>query len=205
MTYEVVFDVWQRLPQLALGVVAALALLVVIGAGLWDLNALLPRWPLVLGLGTTCLFLQWLIVGEWPYVLAGSVVIGIIVALARASRAPADKLSLGSRRLIVCTFGMFMLVFAAFQGLPMIAAIDLDRRLMDGEAQIVEGPVRFVPFGGKTECLVVDGQRFCHSEVEVTAGYNRQRYLIGALRDGDQVRLSVIVGLIVRLEVARRS
>jgi hypothetical protein len=205
MTYEVVFDVWQRLPQLALGVVAALALLVVIGAGLWDLNALLPRWPLVIGLGTTCLFLQWLIVGEWPYVLAGSVVIGIIVALARASRAPADKLSLGSRRLIVCTFGMFMLVFAAFQGLPMIAAIDLDRRLMDGEAQIVEGPVRFVPFGGKTECLVVDGQRFCHSEVEVTAGYNRQRYLIGALRDGDQVRLSVIDGLIVRLEVARRS
>jgi hypothetical protein len=202
MTYEVVFDVWQRLPQLALGVVAALALLVVIGAGLRNIDALLARWPLVLGLGTSCLFLQWLIVGEWPYVLAGSVVIGILIALARAPRAPADKLPLGSRRLIV---GLFMLVFAAFQGLPMIAAIDLDRRLMDGEAQIVEGPVRFVPFGGKTECLIVDGQRFCYSEAEVTSGYNRQRYLIGALRDGDQVRLSVIDGLIVRLEVARRG
>ena len=202
MAYEVVFDVWQRLPQLALGVVAALALLAVIGAGLWKIDALLRRWPLVLGLGTACLFLQWLIVGEWPYVLAGSVVIGIMVALARAPRAPANKLPLGSRRLIV---GLFMLVFAAFQGLPMIAAIDLDRRLMDGEAQIVEGPVRFVPFGGKTECLFVDEQRFCFSEAEVTAGYNRQRYLTGALRDGDQVRLSVIDGLIVRLEVARRG
>jgi hypothetical protein len=201
MTYEVVFDVWQRLPQLALGVVAALALLVVIGAGLWNVDALFPRWPLVLGLGTTCLFLQWLIVGEWPYVLAGSVVIGIVVALARAPRAPADNLPLGSLRLIV---GLFMLVLAAFQGMPMIAAIDLDRRLMDGEAQIVEGPVSFVPFGGKTECLIVDGQRFCYSETEVSAGYNRQRYLVGALRDGDQVRLSVIDGLIVRLEVARR-
>ena len=202
MTYEVVFDVWQRLPQLALGVVAALGLLVVIGAGLWNFDALVPRWPLVLGLGTTCLFLQWLIVGEWPYVVAGSVAIGIMVGLARAPRAPADKLPVGSRRLIV---GLFMLVIAAFQGLPMVAAIDLDRRLMDGEAQIVEGPVRFGPFGGKAECLNVDGQRFCYSEWIVTAGYNRPRYLIGALRDGDQVRLSVIDGLIVRWEVARRG
>jgi hypothetical protein len=202
MTYEVVFDVWQRLPQLALGVVAALALPIVICAGLWNFDALVPRWPLVLGLGTTCLFLQWLIVGEWPYVLAGSVVIGIMVALARAPRAPAEKLPVGSRRLVV---GLFMLVFAAFQGLPMIAAIDLSRRLIDGEAQIIEGPVRFVPFGGKTECLIVDGQRFCYSEWEVTAGYNRQRFLIGALRDGDRVRLSVIDGLIVRLEAARHS
>ena len=201
MTYEVVFDVWQRLPQLALGVVAALALLVVIGAGLWNIDALLPRWPLVLGLGTTCLFLQWLVVGEWPYVLAGSIVIGIMVALARVPRAPADKLPLGSRRLIV---GLCMLVFAALQGLSMIAAIDLDRRLIDGQAQVVEGPIRFTS-GGKTECFTVEGQHFCYSETEVTAGYNRQRYLIGALRDGDQVRLSVIDGLIVRLEVARRG
>jgi hypothetical protein len=53
-----------------------------------------------------------------------------------------------------------------------------------------------------TPVTTLGGQRFCYSEAEVTAAY---RDLIGAPRDGYQVRLSVIDGLIVRLEVARRG
>jgi hypothetical protein len=199
MTYEVVFDVWQRLPQLAIGVVAAVALVLVVGAGLlWDIDDLIRWWRPVFGLGATCLCLQWLVVGEWPYVLVTAIVIGIMVVLARAPRSPADTLPQGSRRLLV---GVFMLVLAAFQGLPMTAAIDLDRRLMDGQAEVVEGPVRIEGFV-KSECLLVDGQRFCYSQWEISPGYNRVRYLFGALQDGTHVRLSVIDGMIVRLEVA---
>jgi hypothetical protein len=202
MTYEVVFDIWQRLPQLAIGAVAAVALVVVIGLGLlWDIDDLIGRWRPVFGLGAACLCLEWLVVGEWPFALFEALVIGVMIVLARAPRSKADKLPPGSRRLII---GVFMLVFATGQGLPMIAAIDLERRLMDGQALVVEGPVTIEGFG-KTECLSVAGQRFCYSEATVTPGYNRQRYLIGGLQNGAQVRLSILDGMIVRLEVALGS
>lgn len=201
MTYQVVFDVWQRLPQLWLGVVAAIALAIAVGAGILDAKALVKRWSLVFGLGATCVLLQLLVAGEWPFLLAGAILIGFIVVVGRSDLArtgEANELPPGTRRLII---GMVMLVFAAFQGLPMVAAIDLNRRLVAGQATIVEGPATFDGYGSKTECLSVDDQRFCYSESEVSAGYNRRRYLIGALETGQYLRLSILDGLIVRLEV----
>jgi hypothetical protein len=61
-------------------------------------------------------------------------------------------------------FGFFLLIFAAFQGLPMVAAIGLNQRLLDGQATIVEGTVTVQSFGSKSECLIVDEQQFCYSE-----------------------------------------
>jgi hypothetical protein len=200
LSYQVVFDVSERLPQLVVGVVAAAALAIVIVAGLWDTDALLRWWALVLGFGAACVGLQWLIGGQWPYLLGGAVVIAVIVLLERAGQQRADlarRLPRGAGSLMA---GLFLLVLATGQGLPMVRAIDLNQRLLDGQATIVEGPVTVEP-GLKSECLVVDAQRFCYSESTISPGYNRQRYLIGGLETGRQVRLSVIDGLIVRLEV----
>jgi hypothetical protein len=87
----------------------------------------------------------------------------------------------------------------------MVGAIDLERRLMAGEATVVEGPV-MIEAGGKQECLVVDAERFCYSNAGVQPGYNRvQTILGGPFTTGDQVRMSVIGDQIVRIEVAAAS
>jgi hypothetical protein len=213
MTYEVLFDVSQRLPQLAIGIAAAVALVGVIAFGLLDSDEALKRWPLILIIGATCVGLQWLVVGEWPFVLGGAVVIIVIIGLERAgegmtgqdSTDPAARKPIGMRPgAAIFGVGLFTLILAAFQGLPMVAAIDLDRRLLAGEAKVIEGTVTVKSFG-KSECLSVAEQRFCYSESTVTPGYNRQRYINGPLETGFHVRLSVIDDQIVRLEVGTKS
>jgi hypothetical protein len=213
MTYEVLFDVSQRLPQLAIGIAASVALVGVILFGLLDSDEALKRWPIVLTIGATCVGLQWLVVGEWPYLLGGAVAIIVIIGLERAGRGtPGDdpvpsakarpiNLQPGAASFVV---GLFALILAAFQGLPMVTAIDLDRRLLVGEATIIEGTVTIESFG-KSECLSVDEQRFCYSESTVMPGYNRQRYINGPLETGLHVRLSVIDDQIVRLEVGTQT
>jgi hypothetical protein len=211
VTYEVVFDVSERLPQLAVGAAATVVLLIVIAVGLRNPDLVLARWPVVLGLGAGLLGLTWLIGGLWAYTLAVGVVTVVIAALELAGRPAADDGSEsyvpppprrqppGSIGLMV---GLFALVLAAGIGLPMIATIDLQRKLQNGQATVVEGPV-MVEERGKSECLVVDAQRFCYSDGAVTPGWNRRRTILGGPFDtGDQVRLSVIGGQIVRIEVA---
>jgi hypothetical protein len=209
MTYEVLFDVSQRLPQLAIGIAASVALVGVIVFGLLDSDEALKRWPVILAIGATCVALQWLVVGEWPFVLGGAVVVGVIVVLERAGQGTPgdDPIPSAKARPIsmqpgaaIFMVGLFTLILAAFQGLPMVTAIDLDRRLLAGEATVIEGIVKIESFG-KSECLSIGEHRFCYSEATVTPGYNRQRYINGPLQTGLHVRLSVIDDQIVRLEV----
>lgn len=201
MAYQVVFDVSQRLPQLVIGVVAAIVLAVVIAAGLWDSEAVFEWWAVVLGVGAASVALQLMIGGQWPYLLGGAVVIATVLILERAGHAGTGRASRLPPGAAAFVLGFFALVFAALQGLAMIPAIDLNSRLIAGEATVVEGPATFESFV-KTECLAVANQRICYSDSVISPGYNRQRYLIGALESGSQVRLSIIDGLIVRLEVA---
>jgi hypothetical protein len=211
MPYRVVFDVSERLPQLAVGVAATIVLLAIIAIGLLNADVVLARWPVVLGLGAGLLGLTWLIGNLWAYALAVAVVTTVIVALELAGRPAEDDGSESyvpppPRRqppgLMGMMAGLFALVFAAGIGLSMIGAFDLQRKLLAGQALVVEGPVMIEP-GGKTECLVVDAQRFCYSDTHSTPGWNRQRTLLGGPFDtGDQVRLSIVNGQIVRIEVA---
>jgi hypothetical protein len=213
VTYQVVFDVSERLPQLAMGVVATIILFVVIAVGLWDVDAVLARWPLVLGLGVGFLAAQWLIGQLWVYVL-GILVVTVVVSIIEWSMRrrddeddfdvprPPRRTQPGSFGMV---FGVFALVLASAIGLAAFAAIDLQMRLLDGQATVVEGRV-VIEDHGKSECLVVDAQRFCYSDAAVTAGWNRRRTILGGPFDtGDQVRLSVISGQIVRIEVAAAS
>ena len=48
MPYRGVFDVSERLPQLAVGVVATVVLLAIIAIGLLNADVVLARWPVVL-------------------------------------------------------------------------------------------------------------------------------------------------------------
>ena len=213
MTYAVVFDVSERLPQLALGVIAAVLVVVLCVAAISLRGGLLPRWPLVLGIGAGVLAAQFLLGQLWAFALAVAVVAGVVIALELAGR-PEDhdwqhvqprlsrRMPYGQSGLLA---GIFALAIAAVLGIPMVGALDLERRLMAGEASVVDGPVMIVA-GGKQECLVVDAQRFCYSNAEVQPGWNRvQTVLGGPFGTGDQVRLSIIDDQIVRIEVAAAS
>jgi hypothetical protein len=210
VTYTVVFDVSERLPQLALGVVAAVLVVILAAGAVWLRGGLLPRWPLVLGIGAGVLAAQFLLGQLWAFALAVAVVVGVIIALELAGR-PEDhdwqhvqarasrRMPYGQGGLLA---GILALGIAAFLGLPMVGAIDLERRLIAGEATVVDGPV-MIEAGGKQECLVVDAQRFCYAPAEVQPGYNRvQTILGGPFGTGDQVRLSILDDQIVRIEVA---
>ena len=213
MTYTVVFDVSERLPQLALGVVAAALVVILAVAAVSLRGGLLPRWPLVLGIGAGVLAAQFLLGQLWAFALAVAVVAGVVIALELAGR-PEDhdwqhvqprlsrRMPYGQGGQLA---GIFALAIAAFLGIPMVGALDLERRLAAGEATVVDGPVMIVA-GGRQECLVVDAQRFCYSNAEVQPGWNRtQTVLGGPFATGDQVRLSIIDDQIVRIEVAAAS
>jgi len=209
VTYAVVFDVSERLPQLVLGVVSAVLVVVLLAAALWRRDGLRQLWPLVLGVGAGVLAAQFLLGQLWAFALAVAVVVGVVIALELAGR-PADhdwqqqprptrRVSYGQGAVLV---GLVALGAAPFIGLPMIGALDLERRLAAGEATVLEGPV-MIEAGGKQECLVVDAQRTCYSVGVVQPGYNRvQTVLGGPFSTGDQVRLSIIGDQIVRIEVA---
>jgi hypothetical protein len=213
VTYTVVFDVSERLPQLALGVVAVALVLLLAVAAVSLRSGLLPRWPLVLGIGAGVLAAQFLLGQLWAFALAVAVVAGVIIALELVGRPedhdwqhvqprPSRRMPYGQGGLLA---GIVALAIAASLGLPMVGAVDLERRLMAGEATVVEGPV-MIEAGGKQECLVVDAERFCYSNAGVQPGYNRvQTILGGPFTTGDQIRMSVIGDQIVRIEVAAAS
>lgn len=209
MTYAVVFDVSERLPQLVVGVAAAVILVFLILLGIVNTDRLLERWRIVLGVGAAFAGLQFLLAHTWAFAIATGVGAGVIYALESAGLPEADpnwhetpygrRVPRGGGAVIAGTFG---LIYAVFVGLPMYAAVDLERQLLAGEATVVEGPV-MIEAGGKQECLVVDARRFCYSNATVQPGYNRVRTILGGPFDtGDQVRLSVIDDQIVRIEVA---
>jgi hypothetical protein len=148
------------------------------------------------------------------YALAVVIVAGLMAALEWTTRPKVDtdegydhyeprrprRVQYGAGGMIL---GLFALVFASGIGLPMFAAFDLQRRLLAGEAAIVEGPV-MIEEHVKSECLVVDAQRFCYSDGGAIAGYSRRQTILGGpFAPGDLVRLSVIAGQIVRVEVGR--
>jgi hypothetical protein len=205
MTYHVIFDVADRVPDIAIGAIGLVLFAGVGFAALADLDAVLARWPLVLVAGTTLVTLE-AVVDRRP--------IGLLFAVVPVVAAVGSELYgrsipvAGTRRglpreAIATVLGTFQLVFAMGFGLPMISAIWLSQQLADGQAVVVEGTVRIdLEVFGKNECISVADSSFCYSDSNVTAGFNRTRALGGPMRDGLQVRISSIGDTIVRVEVA---
>ena len=199
MTYQVVFDIADRVPLIALGTAAAVLALVVIGGGLWDLDVLLPAWPLLVGAAAAFVLLE--IAAErstsslpflWPLLLATA----IEVARGRLPGIDFERLPRGGAATM---FATFTLVFAALSGLGTVGAIGLSQQLAAGRAEILEGPVTDLFTGSKTECFSVQLRRFCYSDFAIQPGFNH----MGVVRAADQLRVAAIGDQIVRLEIAR--
>ena len=188
MPYRVIFDVADRVPDIALGATALLVFAGVGVAALWRLDAVLARWPVVLTAGAGLFAIG-----------AGSEFYNRRVPAAERQKG----LPLGGTGTML---GTVLLVFAMFFGLPMIPAIGLSHQLAEGRAEVVEGHVTidFEVGGGKNECISVAARRFCYSDWVLTPGFNRTRALGGPMQNGLQVRISSIGDTIVRVEVAEK-
>ena len=125
MPYRVIFDVADRLPDIALGVTAFLVFGAVGVVALWRLDAVLARWPLVLTAGTGLFALE-AVVNRQPLVLgfsafAFAIGVGSEVYNRRVPAAERQKgLALGGTATML---GAVLLTFAMLFGLPMIPAI----------------------------------------------------------------------------------
>lgn len=165
MPYHVIFDVADRVPDIALGVTALVVFAGVGAAALWRLDAVLARWPLVLTAGAGLFALE-AVVTRQPLALGFSL-FGFAIGAASElynRRVPSAERSRGLPVGGTGTMlGTFFLVFAVFFGLPMISAIGLSRQLADGQADVVEGRVTidFEVGGGKNECISIADRRFC--------------------------------------------
>jgi hypothetical protein len=84
---------------------------------------------------------------------------------------------------------------------------ELISRLRTGEFKIVEGRVeQFDPMpweGHKNESFVVDGHRYSYSDYDGGVGFNRTSSHGGPIRQGLNVRIADINGVIARLEIAQ--
>jgi hypothetical protein len=186
--------------------VALVILIFVLLAGIWDVDGLLPRWPLVLAPAAALVAVEG-VVDQLRIVLLGSLLVAALIAAAERYVIPMPTSNRrkapppGAAGLLV---GTFMLISAAGSGLSRIPALWLGPQLAQGQADVVAGTVTvdFEAGGGRTECIAVADRRFCYEDFAGSTGFNRTRALGGPMRDGLQVRISSIGQTIVRLEIS---
>jgi hypothetical protein len=219
LTYHVVFDISQRFPEAAIGVLA------VVGGFAFIAMLLVPAWrPL---LRRTSWFwlasvgLLWAGFGIYdtgiPYGLlfAAFAIPAFLVALLafRDRDVPMRGGDRVSGRLAAFALLPIYLIFTAAAGCAQLGAFDLSRQLAAGDATVVTGTVQnFVParqgWGGGAkgpECFTVTGHRYCYNIgvfSSETIGFHWIQDDGGPIRDGLQVRVSSVGDVIVRLEVA---
>lgn len=206
MTYRLIFDVADRVPEIALGAAALVALVMVIGAGLWAFDDLLRAWPFTaaaaIGIGLLQALSSQSLGAHAPFLLIPTFV--VVAEVVRIRFPEVDKQQL-PRGAAATMFATFLLLFDTLSGLSVLGAIGLSQQLRAGGAEQIEGQVTdfFEVTGGKNECISVSERRFCYSDWNSTPGFNRTRTLGGPISPGSQVRLWAIGQTIVRLEVAQ--
>ena len=204
MEYQLVFDVADRFPGIALGIAALVALALVVGAGLWAFDDLLSAWPLTAGLAISIGALQ----AVTDRSLGASALFLLVPSLVCVAEVLRNRFpSLSTPRVPAgagpTMFATFLLFSDAMSGLGRLGAVGLSQQLRAGGADQIEGTVTnfFEVSGGKNECFSVGDRRFCYSDWSVTPGFSRTRALGGPVYPGRQVRLSAIGDTIVRLEL----
>ena len=199
---HVVFDVSERLPDVAAGIVAAIVLIAVVVAWLRHSTLLESHWPVVLAVGAGLIVIEGLADRD-PVVLGFGVFGAAFGRLATARPGSPDQGAKGNNELARLFARSFVLIGAIFFGLPRIDAIGLSQELAAGRATVIEGTVTvYLEVPLKTECISVAAQRFCYSDNDVTTGFNHTHALGGPMVTGLYVRLYVIRDEIVRVEVA---
>jgi hypothetical protein len=205
MEYQLVFDVGERVPEIAFGVAALFALVVFAVIGLVEFDELPRVWPIVLGTAIVLGVLEMAVdktPADAPFLVIPAIAGLFEVVRGRDPDLADPKLPQGATATM---FGAFALVFVALNGIGRYGAIDLSQRLRAGAVDVLEGQVAafFDVPGGKNECWSLDDRRFCYSDWESTPGFSRTRSLGGPIGPGSEIRVAVVGDTIVRLEVAR--
>jgi hypothetical protein len=219
LTYHVVFDISERFPEAAIGVVAVVCLLAVLAL------ALIPRWRPVLrrtsGLWLAAAGLLFGVLGIHnigvPYGLLFGVFSLVAFVLAFAAWRDLDLTmrdgSLLPSRSAAPIGAAVLLLLTSLAGCQQFTAFGLANKLAAGDATVVSGTVQdFTPGGqgwnGGTkgpECFTVSAHRYCYNFggfSPLTVGFHWTRDNGGPIHDGLQVRVSSIGDVIVRLEIA---
>jgi hypothetical protein len=203
MTFRLVFDVSQRIPEIAIGIAAVILLIGVIAAGLWAFEDLVKAWRLIavasLALALVEILLEQSRSALFPLAF-GVIGVGAEVARTRVDGLDQVRTPRGAIATLTCTF---LLVWTAGSGVGRFGAIDLTNRLNAGQAQVLEGPVtQFSEVPLKNECFSVADRRFCYSDSGATPGFSRTNAYGGPILPGLPVRVWAIGDTIVRLEIA---
>jgi len=203
LTYRLVFDITQRIPEIAVGVAAAIVLIGVIAAGLWAFGDLIRAWR-VIAVASIAVAIAEAILEQSRSALfpLGFAVVAVAVDVFRDRIEALARWNVprGAPTTMVC---VYLLLWTAGSGLGRFGAIDLATQLDRGRADVLEGRVtEFSEVALKSECFTVDGRRFCYADSVISPGFSRTRVYGGPINPGLPVRVTAIGDTIVRLEIA---
>jgi len=204
LTYRLAFDITQRIPEIAVGIAAAILLLGVIAAGLWAFGDLIRGWRVIAVASiTVAVVLAILEQSRSALFPLGFAVIGVGVDAFRNRIEAIGQWDVprGAPTTMVC---VFLLLWTAGSGLGRFGAIDLANQRNRGQADVLEGQVtQFSEVALKSECFTVEGRRFCYADSVASPGFSRTRAYGGPINPGLSVRVTAIGDTIVRLEIAQ--
>ena len=204
MTYRLVFDIAQRIPEIAVGIAAAILLFGLIAAGLWAFGDLIPAWRVIAVVSIAVAVVEAILEQSrsalFPLGFA-AIGVGVDVFRDRIEALAQWDVPRGAPTTMVC---VFLLLWTAGSGLGRFGAIDLANQLNRGRADVLEGQVtQFSEVALKGECFTVEGRRFCYADSVVSPGFSRTRAYGGPINPGLSVRVAAIGDTIVRLEIAQ--
>jgi hypothetical protein len=204
LTYRVVFDIAQRIPEIAVGIAAAILLFGLIAAGLWAFGDLIRAWRVIAVASIAVAIVEAILEQSrsalFPLVFA-VIAVAVDVFRDRIEALAQWDVPRGAPTTMVC---VFLLLWTAGSGLGRFGAIDLANELNRGRADVLEGQVtQFSEVALKSECFTVEGRRFCYADSIVSPGFSRTRAYGGPINPGLSVRVAAIGDTIVRLEIAQ--
>ena len=211
MTYHVVFDISERIPQAIIGIAAILPFAFIMLSLVFARPRMVARhyaWVFVALAAVEWAGFNTLDVGG-PYGLGFGLGVGAILAVSAAllrtkePEEPFDDLPHGPRRGNVgLTIGAAMLCLVSIEGIQQLPAVALRQGLINGDAAMTTGTVTgtFNSSWGYEE-FVVNGHLFSFSNDPSSIGFHQTTANGGPIHNGIEVRIWWIGDAIVRLEV----
>lgn len=209
MTYHTVFDISDRFPEVAIGVIALLGWLAIVALALRSSSRQILRrtaWFWAGAGGVVWCALAAHNIGG-PYGLAfggGFGAAGMAAAVAAWRNLPpaGDRGGVPAR-----SFGpfvaFFLLLFTSLIGIHQFGSVGLASQLASGDTTVVAGTVQD-SYGDTwaSQCFTVSGHKFCIDNSPSNVGFHQSANDGGPIHDGLQVRVSSIGDVVVRVEIA---
>jgi hypothetical protein len=166
-----------------------------------------PEYEVVFNLETAGVQFWWM-----PLPGLAFIAIGLIGLRHKWGRNSATETPLRRAFVIGCSlfwFGFFLLWTIGVSFAVFGEYFSVKSALKRGQFEIVEGKVTdFDPMpweGHKFESFVVNGHRYKYSDFVVTCGFNNTTSHGGPIREGLQLRITDVRGVIAKLEIAKET